>query len=114
MDWNEVLSSVLQAVLLVALPPMAVAVYKWISAQAEKLLAEAREWNPTVMDVVCQAARFAVAAAEQAGIGELIEDKKSYALEVAQLWLKEKGIVVDLKLVDAAIEAAVLDLKNGE
>jgi hypothetical protein len=113
-DWNLIISNVLQAVLVVAIPPIVVAVYKYIRAVAEKLLAEAREWSPSTMDIVERVAKFAVDAAEQAGVAELIDDKKKYAMSVAEKWLAENGLVVDLDLVDAAIEKAVGELNNPE
>lgn len=114
MDWNAILSSVLQAVLIVLLPPLVVAAVKWILAQANLLVARVREWQPDLVDMVEQAANFAVKAAEQAGIGGLAEDKKKYALEVAEKWLAAKGWPIDLDLIDAAIEKAVLELFNTE
>lgn len=113
-NWNEILSNVLQAVALMVLPPLAVAVYLWLKAQAELLLAQAREWNPTVTEYVERAASFAVSAAEQAGLAELIEDKKAYALAAGQGWLEGRGIKFDLRLLDAAIEKAVREEINGE
>jgi hypothetical protein len=113
-NWNEILSAVLQSVLLLTLPPLAVAVYKFILAKAAVLLSEAQEWNPTVTDFLMQAARFAVEAAEQAGLAELTKNKKMYALEVAELWLKAKGVEIDLALIDAAVEKAVAELNNYE
>jgi biotin operon repressor len=53
-----------------------------------------------------------VDAAEQAGINTIIEDKKKYALDLAEKFLAAQGIVVDLDIVAAAIEAAVKAMKD--
>ena len=113
-NWNDVISNVLQAVLIFILPPLAVAVVQWVKAKAERLLAEARQWNPTVTDFIQRAAMFAVAAAEQAGAAELIQDKKKYALAVAQRWLLANAqINIDMSLVEAAIEKAVREMNDS-
>lgn len=54
--------------------------------------------------------QIAVSAAEQiyAGSG-LGEEKKTYVIE----WLRQHGVTVDADKLDAMIEAAVYDLKNG-
>lgn len=54
--------------------------------------------------------QIAVSAAEQiyAGPGRG-EDKKKYVVE----WLRQHGVTVDADKLDAMIEAAVYDLKNG-
>lgn len=108
-DWNVILSQVLQAVLIVVLPPVAVFVVKFLEAKIKVLWEEAKAWSPTITQLVEQAARFAVVAAEQAGAAQLIQDKKAYAIKVAGDWLLEHGVDVNLDLVSAAIEKAVLE-----
>lgn len=113
-NWNEILSAVLQAVLLVSLPPLAVGAYKWLSAKAQEILVDLKAWQPELVDFVQHAASFAVSAAEQAGAAKLIEDKKNYAIEVAVAYLAAKGVNVDLALIEAAIEKAVREEINAE
>lgn len=108
-DWNVILSQVLQAVLIVVLPPLAVFVAKFLQAKAKALWAEAKSWSPSITQLIEQAARFAVIAAEQAGAAELIQDKKAYAVKIAGEWLLEHDIDINLVLVSAAIEKAVLE-----
>lgn len=108
-DWTVILSQVLQAVLIVVLPPLAVFVAKFLQAKAKALWEEAKSWSPTITQLIEQAARFAVVAAEQAGAAKLIEDKKKYAIKIAGEWLLEHGVDVNLDLVSAAIEKAVLE-----
>ena len=108
-DWNVILSQVLQAVLIVVLPPVAVFIVKFLQAKILMLWEEAKAFSPTITQLVEQAARFAVVAAEQAGAAQLIQDKKAYAIEIAGDWLLEHGEDVNLELVSAAIEKAVLE-----
>ena len=106
-DWGQILTAVLVAVI----PTLAAVVVKiaWTWAQTKQ--AQLSSWQPTIGDFVERAATFAVQAAEQSGLANLIQDKKNYAIEVAQKWLQAQGIKgVDLKLLDAAIEQAVGDL----
>lgn len=113
-DWNVILSQVLQAVLIVVLPPLAVFVAKFLQAKAKALWAEAKSWSPSITQLIEQAARFAVIAAEQAGAAELIQDKKAYAVKIAGEWLLEHDIDINLVLVSAAIEKAVLEYFHPE
>ena len=114
MDWMPILSKVLEAVLIAILPPLAAALVGLIVGHAKRLWAEAKLLNPTLTDLIEQAAEFAVLAAEQAGAAELIEDKKQYAIEIAERWLLTKNLDLDINLIDAAIEKAVLELFNSE
>jgi precorrin isomerase len=59
-------------------------------------------------------ARTAVYAAEQAGAADLIEDKKDYAIEVAEMWLESKRLPIDIEMIEAAIEAAVYSEINKD
>lgn len=112
MDFMPILSKVLEVVLSVVLPVLAVALVSAIIALAKKLWAQAKQASPEITDVLEQAAKFAVEAAEQAGAAELIEDKKQYAIEIAEKWLSTKNLYIDVDLIDAAIEKAVLELFN--
>jgi biotin operon repressor len=108
----EFLSAFLQNVL------MSVGVAAFVSligvavALAKKLWAEAKATNPDLFAEVERIAIMVVDAAEQAGISTIIEDKKQYALELAEQFLALQGIKVDLDLVAAAIEAAVKAMKD--
>lgn len=109
-----IVSKVLEAVLIAILPPLAAVMVAWMLAKAKEGWARAKRWNPTVTDLIEEAAKFAVRAAEQAGAAELIADKKAYALQIAEAWLAQRNITTDLDLIDAAIEAAVLELFNED
>lgn len=110
MEWMPILSKVIEAVLVVLLPPLIVAAVGFLCAKAKELWAKAKAWNPTITEYLEQAAEFAVIAAEQAGAADLIKNKKEYAIEVAEEWLRARNLTIDIKLIDAAIEKAVLEL----
>jgi len=59
-------------------------------------------------------ATIAVRAAEQANIAGLIKDKKQYAVEILDKSLKDHGFNVNLDVISAAIEAAVLQEFNRD
>jgi hypothetical protein len=50
----------------------------------------------------------AVQAAEQAKLAGLIKEKKNYAVDIMVNYLTSRGVKIDLKAIDALIEAAVL------
>ncbi len=113
MDWMPIFSKVLEAVLIAVLPPLAVAVLGLVIALARKAWMQAKDsFAPQITDLLEDAAKMAVRAAEQAGIAELIDDKKQYAIQIVELWLEARHVSVDIDLIDAAIEAAVLQLIN--
>lgn len=114
MEWNDIMSAVLQSLLQYFLPLLVVAILGFIIAKIKLLWAQAKDWNPSITSLLEQAVKFAVTAAEQAGAAKLIEDKKSYAFEVAEKWLALRGLTVDIDLIDAAIEAAVYEQFNSQ
>lgn len=102
-----ILSSMLQSVLAYVLPILAVSLAGFLVAKAKQAWNLAKEWNPSVTDLLGQSVRVAVRAAEQAGAAGLIMDKRAYAFDVAEKWLKARGVSIDIDLIYAAIEAAV-------
>lgn len=114
MEWMPILSKVIEAILIAILPPLVVALITFLIVKAKEAWARAKDWNPTVTEYLEKAARFAVQAAEQAGAADLIEDKKQYAIQIAEAWLEANHITTDLHLIDAAIEKAVLELFNSD
>ncbi len=113
MEWMPILSKVIEAILIAILPPLAVVTVSAAVAYAKRLWNDLKLRYPTVTELVEEAAKFAVQAAEQAGAAELIEDKKAYAIQIAEAWLAANHITTDIDLIDAAIEKAVLELFNG-
>jgi len=106
METNIILSAVLQSLLEFLLPIVAVAVIGALVSWAKLLWEKAKSWNPDATDLLEEAAKIAVTAAEQVGAAKFI-DKKVYAMDIAERWLAEHGIMLDIELIDAAIEAAV-------
>ena len=113
MEWNIVLSAVVQKLLEVFLPILAVAIVGLLIAKIKLAIVQMRSWNPKATDLLEQAVTFAVTAAEQAGAAKLISDKKVYAMDIAERWLEQHGIMLDIELIDAAIEAAVYKQFNS-
>ena len=113
MENNIILSAVLQGLLEFLLPIVAVAIISVLVSWAKLLWAKAQSWNPDTTDLLEEAAKVAVTAAEQAGTAYLINDKKAYAMDIAERWLAEHGIHLDIELIDAAIEAAVYKQFNS-
>jgi len=106
------LSAFLQNVLMSVGVTAAVSLIGVAVALIKKLWAEAKAAQPDVFAEIERVAMMVVDAAEQAGINTIIEDKKKYALDLAEKFLAAQGIVVDLDIVAAAIEAAVKAMKD--
>lgn len=113
MEWMPVLSKVLEAILIAILPPLVAFLVSVGLAYVKRVWGDLKQRYPTVTELIEEAAVFAVQAAEQAGAAALIEDKKQYAIQIAEAWLAANHITTDIDLIDAAIEKAVLELFNG-
>lgn len=105
----SVFSDFLQRLALEAVPLLVPFIIALLIAQTRRAWAAVIKEQPDVAYYLSRAAQIAVVAAEQAGIAGIIDDKKKYALEVAERWLVENKITIDLHLIDAAIEAAVYE-----
>ena len=100
--------------ILVAVAPLVVGlVAMWIKAKIDEVKAGIeQQLNDNQRWLLETAANVAVEAAEQMKLGELIEDKKDYAMAVAQQYLASHNVNLDLEVIEAAVEAAVLDLQR--
>lgn len=107
MEINGILSAMAQSVLEFILPILAVSLVSFLIAKAKETWEKAKDWNPSVTLLLEQSVKVAVRAAEQAGAAGLIHDKRAYAFDVAEKWLKARGVTLDIDLIYAAIEAAV-------
>ena len=108
MDYMQFLSDFLE-ILLAALLPVAVGfAVAYLKALTEKKLAEIKSEWPDAFSVVEMIASQVVRAAEQAGVAGFVDDKKKYALEMAEKWLLQYDLDIDLDLISAAIEAEVM------
>lgn len=80
-----------------------------LRALVKKWLAELEASKPKLSGYLKEAVEMAVAAAEQSNLAGFVEDKKQFALNIAQVWLDEHGWnEVDIDLLEAAIEAEVI------
>lgn len=102
-----ILSAVAQELLNFLLPLLAASIASAVWVKAVEIWARMKAEQPAVTDILAQSAKIAVIAAEQAGAGKLSEEKKKYAIDFAEKWLKTRGITLDLDLIAASIEAAV-------
>ena len=106
----DVLVKFLETFLLALIPLLVPIVAAWVIAQIrstwQKFKSTQSESNLFVLKEI---ATLAVRAAEQSGANLLIQDKKSYAVGVAEDYLAARGITINLSLIEAAIEAAVLE-----
>lgn len=111
---NGILAAVVQAVLIVVLPILAVYLRNLLTAQMKLAEAKITEYSPDLAYELKFIAEIAVEAAEQTGAKQLIDNKKEYAIEIAEKWLETKGFAIDIDLIDAAIEQAVFGLGDRE
>ena len=102
----------LQDVLVLAIPTIAGALVTVAIAYFKKVAAQIEAQRPDIFAIVQVFAEAAVKAAEQVFPVEEREKKKEYALAAVQNWLVEKGIAVDIALIESAVEAEVFKLKQ--
>ena len=105
---NEILSEFIQTFLLAIVPPLAGMLAAWLLGHVRKVWQQVKDNAGDWGWMLDEAAKMAVRAAEQLQLAELIENKKDYAVATVDAYLKEKGFTVDLSIIEAAIEAAVL------
>lgn len=102
--WSKFLQELILAMITIFLPTLLI----WIIAKIRESWARFQVWKPTLATVLEQGAKLVVEAAEQSGIAGLVTDKKEYAISSLQAYLNAHGWKgIDLKVIDAAIEAAV-------
>lgn len=93
----------------VALPIIAGFLVAALRALVKKWLTELEINKPKLTWYLGEAVSIAVSAAEQMELAGFVEDKKQYALEIAQQFLDEHGwSEVNVDVLEAAIEAEVL------
>ena len=84
-------------------------VIAWIKKVIEQVKAKMDERFIWLLD---EAVRIAVLSAEQVNLAGFVEDKKDYAIGVAEKWLAERGYKIDLAVLSDRIEAAVMEEFN--
>ena len=106
----ELVSKLLQTLLEVALPILVSALATWMIGKVVELFKKISQKNPDVAAYLMEICNTAVRAAEQIFGGEKGHKKKQYAIKVVEAYLLQVGIRLDLETIDAAIEAAVLEM----
>ena len=104
----------LQDVVVLAVSAIAPALFALIVVLIRKKFAEFKNLYPDYGYLIEQAASFAVKAAEQSNFAGLIEDKKEYAIGVAQEYLNAHKVKIDVAVIEAAIESAIYSEMNKE
>lgn len=110
---NELLNTLLVTLLPVLATALVGFLVRWINAQTAKIQGQIGNQN---WEMITRFIDLSVLAAEQSGLAGLIANegkaKKEFVLNLVQKFLNEKGIVVDVNRIDAAIEAAVFASVN--
>ena len=102
-DWNVIAGEIMTQALRVLIPLFIAMIIKWAIEIYHLIKTQQPEWVP----VLEYAAEVAVLAAEQIfGSGKGAE-KKAYAIQVIQDILAEKGIPLNISVIEDAIEAEV-------
>lgn len=104
-ELTNALVAALQAILVVVLPILATFVVQWLKA---KVAAVKNGMDADLFWRLEQAALIVVKAAEQMHANETIQDKKKYALALLNDFLMTRGIKLDLNMLEALVESAVL------
>lgn len=113
MVWKEFVSVFAQELLGALLPVLAALLAAWLIGVIKKLWIEIKSrMDSRFTWTLDEAVRIAVLAAEQAKLGGYIKDKKTFAIGVAERWLESRGFKLDLDILDARIEAAVMEQFN--
>ena len=106
----ELVNKMLQTCLEVALPILVSALATWMVGKVVELFRRIAQKSPDAAAYLMEICSTAVRAAEQIFGGEKGKEKKRYAIKVVEAYLKQVGIHLDLETIDAAIEAAVLEM----
>jgi hypothetical protein len=114
-NWEVLIGGLVQELLVGVLTALAGAATAYVIGLAKHAWANAHnvigtEWS-WALD---EAASMAVRAAEQIGLKDKAFEKKEWAVAKAQEILNARGIKVNLSILDAAIEAAVLSEINRQ
>ena len=102
-DWNAVAGEIMTQILRVVIPLFVALVIKWAVELYHKLRTEYPEWLP----VLDYAAEVAVLAAEQIYGDGQGKQKKEYAVQAIQNILAEHGFLIEVDVIEDAIEAEV-------
>lgn len=107
MALNQFLSNLAQALLILAIPILVVALFQWLRQKGAELRSKLTAQQQQFIDL---AIGIAVRAAEQAGLANQLSGgaaKKAYALKAAQDYLNRLGIRLDVAALTTLLEAEV-------
>ena len=105
-DWNVILGELMTQFLRVLIPVCVALIAKW----AIQIYQEIKKSQPDFAQVLQTAVNIAVMSAEQMMQTEEGQKKKEYAIASVQDYLAQKGMVIDVSVIEDAIEATVYSL----
>lgn len=105
-EWNVILGELMTQFLRVLIPVLVALIAKW----AIQVYEEIKKNQPDFALVLQTAVNQAVMAAEQMMQTEDGRKKKEYAIASVQDYLAQKGMVIDVSVIEDAIEATVYSL----
>lgn len=105
-DWKLILGDAMTQLLRVLIPVCVALIAKW----AIQVYQEIKKSQPDFAQVLQTAVNIAVMAAEQMLETEEGQKKKEYAIASVQDYLAQKGMIIDVSVIEDAIEATVYSL----
>lgn len=105
----EKLSDLVMQILVLVLPYFAVLVGRWIDAKYKIARGQLSEQQLYALDLVITSA---VSAAKQIYADADGAGKKRYVLDIVQSYIDRSGLIIDVALLNAKIEAAVFNMKS--
>ena len=105
-EWQTLLGELMTQLLRVLIPVFVALIAKW----AIQLYEEIKKNQPDFALVLQTAVNQAVIAAEQMMQTEDGREKKEYAIASVQDYLAQKGMMIDVGVIEDAIEATVYSL----
>ena len=109
-EWGDMIQPLLETILNIVLPIALSAAALWIRQMIVKAKVEIEAANLAWLLILAE--QFVVAA-EQAGVTGMLEDlgseKKAYVLGLLQQAAEERGVKVDVAILSAIVEAAVVE-----
>ena len=105
-DWNVIVGEAITQFLRVLVPVCVALIAKW----AIQLYQQIKKDQPDFAQVLQTAVNQAVIAAEQMMGTEEGQKKKEYAIASVQDFLAQKGLIIDVGVIEDAIEATVYTL----
>lgn len=105
-EWQTLLGELMTQLLRVLIPVFVALIAKW----AIQLYEEIKKNQPDFALVLQTAVNQAVIAAEQMMQTDDGQRKKQYAIASVQDYLAQKGMIIDVSVIEDAIEATVYSL----